>query len=84
MNTAIYTSAIMPAILSATHHSGGCGGGLGLFGICFYTFLIFGLVLFISYMVWDMREFGALTIYFGLFFDILLIMIWVGIIFGLR
>lgn len=84
MNNSIYMGAMMPAILSSTHHSCGCGGELGLFGICFSTFFIFGMIALMSYMGWDTRELGAVPICLTLFFDILLIMIWVGLIFGLR
>lgn len=84
MNNAIYMGAIMPAILSSTHYSGGYGGGLGLFGICFFTFFIFGMIALVSYIAWDIRELGAFPICIALFFDILLIMIWVGLIFGLN
>lgn len=84
MNTSTYVATMMPILAANSYHSHGSMGGLGIFGTIFITIIIFGFMGMMSYMVWDMREYGKFPIFCGIFFDLIFFLIWIGIVFNLR
>lgn len=84
MNTSTYVATMMPILMAnANRHS--CGGNweLGVFGTIFVTILTFGVMAFISYIGWNMRE-EKVAVFFVLFCNLILFLIWCGVIFNLR
>ena len=84
MNTSTYVATMMPILMAnANRHNGVGNWELGLFGTIFVTILTFGIMAFISYIAWDMREEKVPT-FFALFCNLILFLIWCDVIFNLR
>lgn len=83
MNTTTYVATMMPILMAnANRHSGG-NWELGVFGTIFVTVLTFGIMAFISYIAWEMRE-EKFCVFFALFCNLILFLLWLGAIFNLR
>lgn len=84
MDTATYVATMTPILAANNYHSHGCVGGLGVFGTIFVTIVIFGFIGMMSYMAWDLREYGKFHIFLCIFMNLILFLVWVGIVFNLR
>ena len=84
MSTSTYVATMTPILMANSSHCYGGTGGLGIFGTIFITILIFGFIGMMSYIMWDLREYGKFTIFGGIFIDLILFLMWIGAVFNLR
>ena len=82
MSTSTYVAIMMPILMTNAYRNSGGGGNweLGVFGTTFVTISTFGIMAFISYIAWDMRE-EKVSVFFALFCNLILFLIWCGVIF---